>query len=79
MWPRTLLYLIPARREERLRQAYAAQLTWLIASQLSALLGDGEFSVPDYFTLFPPPEDRRAPASPDAVRRSILRQLNRKE
>ena len=77
--PRTLMHLVPAAREARLHQAYAGQLTWLIAAQLHALAGAGDFAVPDYMTLFPPPEDRRAPASAASVRRSILRTLTRKE
>lgn len=77
--PRTLLHLVPAAREARLRQAYGAQMAWLIAAQLHAQSGAGEFAVPDFMTLFPPPEERRAHASAASVRRSILRMLTRKE
>lgn len=51
------------------------QLMWLTAAQLSALSGAEEFTVPEPLALFPPPEDPRAPADADVVRRRILRRL----
>lgn len=69
------MLLLPARREERLRDSYRGQLLWLIAAQLSALSGAGDFAVPDYLTLFPPPEDRLPPVSAQRVKRDVLRRL----
>lgn len=40
--------------------AYIAQMLWLIASQLDALLGGSDFPVPDASTL----TDRPLPADP---------------
>ena len=69
------MLLLAARREERLRAMYAMQLQWLMAAQLSALAGAEEFTFPEPLALFPLPEDPRAPADAEAVRRRILRRL----
>ena len=71
--PGSLVLLLAARREQRLRETYAMQLLWLIAAELS---GGEEFTFPDALSLFPLPEDPRAPRGTEDVRRRILRQLN---
>ena len=74
--PRSLVLLLAARREERLRAIYALQLQWLMAAQLSALAGAEEFTFPEPLAIFPMPRETGAPADMEAVRRRVLRRLN---
>ena len=75
-WPgmTALGSLLAHREHERARAAYRAQLLWQISAQLHTMAGGGEYSVPDYFEMFPP---RQAAGGEQAggIRRRLLTML----
>lgn len=63
--------MLQAQERNEARQAYQAQLLWLIHAQLSALTGSGS-TMPDYFTLFPAAQ---AAVHGEDIRRMVLKGL----